>query len=90
MNNVFLIPSETQNTDGTRRYGYATETVVSGPRTSVFTKHMSMGRMSWELPYVMPDNKTVYGTCDGTGVGFTKFVANTAKDMSSGAIVPPT
>ena len=29
------------------------------------TKHLAMGRQSFELPYVMPDNRTVYMTDDG-------------------------
>lgn len=39
-----------------------------------------------ELVYVMPDNKTVYITDDGTQVGFYKFVAKTAGDLSAGTI----
>ena len=29
------------------------------------TKHLAMGRQSFELPYVMPDSRTVYMTDDG-------------------------
>lgn len=33
---------------------------------------------------IMPDNKTVYITDDGTNVGFFKFVSDVAGDFSSG------
>ncbi|CAE8641096.1 unnamed protein product [Polarella glacialis] len=50
------------------------------------TKHYALGRHSWELGYVMPDSKTVYGTDDGANVFFSKFVAKVAGDLSAGAI----
>ena len=36
--------------------------------------------------YVMPDQKTVYSTDDGSNTGFWKFVADKAGDMSSGTL----
>lgn len=39
-------------------------------------KLYALGRQSWELPYVMPDNKTVYGTDDGDNTMFTRFVVS--------------
>jgi len=51
---------------------------------AVYQKHYALGRASHELAYVMPDQKTVYLTDDGTNNGFYRFVADTAGDLSSG------
>jgi hypothetical protein len=50
------------------------------------TKWYTLGRNSKELVYVMPDNKTVYITDDGTNVALFKFVMDTPKDLSSGTM----
>ena len=42
--------------------------------------------MSHELSYVMPDNKTVYMSDDGTNVGLYMFKADTAEDLSAGSL----
>ena len=39
-------------------------------------KLYALGRQSWELPYVMPDNRTIYGTDDGDNTMFTRFVVS--------------
>ncbi|WP_250461745.1 PhoX family protein [Microbulbifer litoralis] len=54
--------------------------------TAELTKHYAMGRLAFELSYVMPDSKTVYMTDDGTNVGFYMFVADTAGDLSAGTV----
>ena len=54
--------------------------------TAELTKHYAMGRLAFELSYVMPDAKTVYMTDDGTNVGFYMFVADTAGDLSAGTV----
>ena len=41
-------------------------------------KLYALGRQSWELPYVMPDNRTIYGTDDGDNTMFTRFVVSLA------------
>lgn len=59
------------------RYGFAIEAKVTKADLGAGTfasnvsiaKHYSMGRMALELPYVMPDRKTVYLTDDGAMVG---------------------
>jgi hypothetical protein len=68
------------------KYGYLTEIAVTGPGAYTAKKHYSMGRGAWEMAYVMPDNKTVYGATDITNGAFNKFVANTAGDLSSGTL----
>lgn len=49
-------------------------------------KHYSMGRLAWELAYVMPDSKTVYAGDDGTNRGMFRFVADKEADLSSGEL----
>ena len=66
------------------RYGYPWETVVKSDFTETTTKLYVHGRMAYEMSYVMPDGKTVFGTDDGTNVMFAKFVATTAKNIKEG------
>jgi uncharacterized protein len=49
-------------------------------------KHYAMGRAAFEQGYVMPDNRTVYLSDDGTNVGFYMFIADTEKDLSAGTL----
>lgn len=70
----------------TSQYGYITEVKVTGPGAYTAVKHYAMGRSAWEMAYVMPDNKTVYGASDARNGAFNKFVANTAGDLSSGTL----
>lgn len=66
-------------------YGWTPEVKIKDGEPE-YTKHYSMGRMSHELAYVMPDNKTVYLSDDGTNVGLFMFVADKAKDLSAGTL----
>jgi secreted PhoX family phosphatase len=66
-------------------YGYIVE--LTDPTGDVApVKHFTMGRYSHENSVVMPDDKTVYLSDDGTGVVFFKFVADQAGDLSSGTL----
>lgn len=66
-------------------YGYIVEiTDPTGTPTPV--KHFTLGRSAHENAVVMPDQRTVYTTSDGTGQSFYKFVANTAGDLSAGTL----
>ena len=67
-------------------YGFAVEAALDGTGQVSLKKHYSMGRYSMELPYVMPDNKTVLLTDDGTNVNLFMFVADTAGDLSAGTL----
>ncbi|EXJ16646.1 Alkaline phosphatase [Imhoffiella purpurea] len=49
-------------------------------------KHFAMGRFAHELAYVMPDERTVYLSDDGTNVGLFLFVADRARVLSSGTL----
>ena len=67
-------------------YGYAIETTVSDYDNATVAKHYAMGRMAIELAYVMPDQKTVYISDDGTNVGLYRFEADTPGDLSAGTL----
>ena len=66
-------------------YGWTPEVKIENSQ-GVYSKHYSMGRFSHELAYVMPDNKTVYLSDDGTNVGLFMFVADEEKDLSAGTL----
>ncbi|MDY7225399.1 alkaline phosphatase PhoX [Hyalangium rubrum] len=67
-------------------YGFAVEATVAENGQATLKKHYAMGRHSMELPLVMPDNKTVLLTDDGTNVTLSMFVADTAGDLSAGTL----
>ncbi|MBU1176356.1 MAG: DUF839 domain-containing protein [Alphaproteobacteria bacterium] len=70
----------------TYRYGYPTEVTVAADGTATAAKRFALGRVAVELPYVMPDEKTVYVSDDGTNVGLFKFVADKAGDLTAGSL----
>jgi hypothetical protein len=49
-------------------------------------KWRTLGRHQTELPYFMPDNKTVYITDDGQNKALNVFVMDKANDLSSGTM----
>ena len=67
-------------------YGWTPEVSIDTEGNAVYTKHYALGRLSHELSYVMPDNKTVYLSDDGTNVGLFMFKADTEKDLSAGTL----
>ena len=67
-------------------YGHAVEVAPKVGGSYTVTKWMTFGRIAREVPYLMPDQRTVYSTDDGDRVGFFKFVADRAADFSSGTI----
>ncbi|WP_051361789.1 PhoX family protein [Solimonas soli] len=67
-------------------YGFPVEVAVKEDGTATPTKHYSMGRFAHELSYVMPDQKTVYETDDGSNVGFFRYVATTAGQLTGGTL----
>lgn len=67
-------------------YGWIPEVRIDAAGKANYTKHYSMGRFSHELAYVMPDQKTVYMSDDGTNVGFYMFKADREGDLSSGRL----
>lgn len=73
-------------------YGYIVEIGTDNTATAAnvanvkMQKHFVMGRFSHENAVVMPDQKTVFLSDDGTGVVLFKFIADTAGDLSKGAL----
>jgi uncharacterized protein len=67
-------------------YGYMTEVSVTEAGIPTVTKHYAAGRRAEELPYVMPDRKTVYLTDDGSNDAFFMFVAKTPGNLSEGTL----
>ena len=68
-------------------YGWSTEVNVLNENGDLkVDKHYSMGRFAHELAYVMPDEKTVYLSDDGTNVSLFMFVADEKGDLSSGTL----
>jgi secreted PhoX family phosphatase len=66
--------------------GFPVEVSLDANGNASLKKHYSMGRNSIEVPYVLPDKKTVLMTDDGANVGFFMFVADTAQDLSAGTL----
>jgi len=58
------------------RYGYFVELRAPTADTPTPVKHYVMGRAAWEAPDIQADERTVYGTSDGTNKGLYKFVAD--------------
>lgn len=68
-------------------YGWTPEVKVLNEKGDLkVMKHYSMGRFAHELAYVMPDEKTVYLSDDGTNGVFYKFIADKEKDLSAGTL----
>lgn len=70
-------------------YGYNVEIEVNNnglARVKNSMKHYSFGKYTPEQGYVLPDNRTVYLTDDGSFRGLYLFIADRAKDLSKGTL----
>lgn len=73
-------------------YGFNVEVGVDGTATAAdeanveVEKRFALGRFSHENAVVMPDQRTVLQSDDGSNVVFFKFVADAAGDLSSGTL----
>ncbi|MGE0311766.1 MAG: PhoX family phosphatase [Lautropia sp.] len=67
-------------------YGHLPEVTVKPDGTGTIAKHYCMGRISHELVQVMPDERTVLMGDDATNGGAFMFIADRAKDLSSGTL----
>ena len=67
-------------------YGYITEIAIGDDGKATGVKHYAMGRFAHELGKVMPDQKTVYLTDDGTNVGLYRFVADEPGKLDAGTL----
>ena len=65
-------------------YGHMPEVIVHPDGTGTIKKHYCLGRISHELIEVMPDQRTALMGDDATNGGLFMFVADRAKDLSSG------
>ncbi len=67
-------------------YGHLPEVTVHADGTGTIRKHYCLGRISHELVHVCPDERTVLMGDDATNGGAFMFVADRAKDLSSGTL----
>lgn len=73
-------------------YGYNIEVGTNGTATAAdeanveVEKRFALGRFSHENAVVMPDERTVLQSDDGSNVVFFKFVADVAGDLSAGTL----
>jgi secreted PhoX family phosphatase len=67
-------------------YGHMPEITVNPDGTGSVKKHYCMGRISHELVQVMPDERTALMGDDATNGGLFMFVADQARDLSSGTL----
>ena len=67
-------------------YGHLPEVSVRPDGTGSIVKHYCVGRISHELVQVMPDERTVLMGDDATNGGAFMFVADRARDLSSGTL----
>ncbi|NCO15923.1 MAG: DUF839 domain-containing protein [Alphaproteobacteria bacterium] len=67
-------------------YGYIPEVVVKADGATEVMKHYSMGRATWELARMAPDQRTAYFGDDGDHVVMFMYVADKEADLSSGAL----
>ncbi|MCB1434873.1 MAG: DUF839 domain-containing protein, partial [Alphaproteobacteria bacterium] len=77
------------------RVGYPVEVSIEAGKglgteafaaNTVAAKHYALGRLSYELAYVMPDKRTVYIGNDETNGGMLRFVADKEGDLSAGEL----
>jgi len=67
-------------------YGFIPEVTVKADGSTEVVKHYSMGRATWEMARVMADSRTAYFGDDGDHVALFMYVADTAEDLSAGAL----
>ncbi|MBV7538369.1 DUF839 domain-containing protein [Duganella sp. sic0402] len=67
-------------------YGHLPEITVNQDGTGSCKKHYCLGRISHELVQVMPDERTTLMGDDATNGGLFMFIADKARDLSSGTL----
>jgi secreted PhoX family phosphatase len=67
-------------------YGHLPEVTVNPDGTGSIKKHYCLGRISHELVEVMPDERTVLMGDDWSNGGLFMFIADRARDLSSGTL----
>lgn len=79
-------PAEAVSVMNPYDYGYIVEVKVDNFNDAEVVKHYAMGRIAFELTYVMPDHRTAYMTDDGANVGLFRYVADEKGDLSAGTL----
>jgi secreted PhoX family phosphatase len=79
-------PADAVNVMNPYDYGYTIEVKIDNFDDAEVVKHYAMGRIAFELAYVMPDHRTAYLTDDGANVGLYRFVADHKNDLSAGTL----
>lgn len=67
-------------------YGFLPEVTINEDGSYEVVKHYSMGRGTWEMAKVMPDQRTAYYGDDGTNVALFMYVADKAADLTAGTL----
>lgn len=67
-------------------YGHGFQAAANPDGTYTADKILTLGRISFEMAIIMPDNRTAYISDGGANVGFFKFVAETPGNLSSGGL----
>lgn len=67
-------------------YGHAFEISVNADGKATVNKLLALGRLSFELVEVMPDERTVYMGDDGRDTMLFMFVADRPRDLSEGTL----
>jgi hypothetical protein len=70
----------------TDMYGHVVEFGLDDSGATTVTKWYTMGRQALEMAEILPDDKTVYISDDGTNTMMTAFVMDTPGDLSSGTL----
>lgn len=66
--------------------GVIPEITIHPDGGSDVVKHYAIGRGTYEMIQIMPDQRTTFGGHDGTNKPFTMFVADRPGDLSSGTL----
>lgn len=61
-------------------------TITDASGTAVAVKHYAMGRLQYEMGYVLPDERTVLLAEDNTNSPLALFVADRPRDLSAGTL----
>ena len=68
-------------------WGWVPEvSILNGAGDTRVIKHFAMGRLSTEIAYVLPDERTVFLSEDNTNSPLVMFVADKARDLSAGTL----
>ena len=68
-------------------WGWVPEvSILNGAGDTRVVKHFAMGRLSTEIAYALPDERTVFLSEDNTNSPLAMFVADKARDLSAGTL----